>query len=92
MKIIVFVLAMLCCGPAMSEESMQVESGGNSTTLERFQDWTERNPDTWIGIQGGMQNLNGDRPQSNVMQGAAESLGAGVGETLWPPRESQPRR
>jgi hypothetical protein len=76
----------------MSEDSMQVESGADPTLVERFQDWTERNPDTWTGIQAGVGNLNGGTPQSNVMQGAAEAFGAGLGERLYPPRAHPPRR
>jgi Spy/CpxP family protein refolding chaperone len=81
---------ILITGSALANAAEPNEGGGSPTTMERFEQWTEKNPDTWIGIQGGINNFNNQTPQQNALEGAAEALGAGIGQKLSQP--SKPRR
>jgi hypothetical protein len=86
-----FAPALLLASSIHSKAAEINDGGGDYTTYDRFQNWTRENPDTWTGIQGGLNNLNRDTPQSNVLQGAGEALGAGIGQTLYPPAARHPR-
>jgi hypothetical protein len=74
--------AILSGGTTVALAAEMNDGGGDLSTYDKAVQWTEKNPDTWIGIQGGIQNLNGSTPQSNVMQGAGEAVGVGIGQKL----------
>ncbi|KGE01016.1 hypothetical protein [Rhizobium sp. YS-1r] len=66
-------------GSTLSEQQPPIE-GGELTTEQKLERWIEKNPDSWRGLQGSLENAGGDPPQRAQILKALETLGAAVGE------------